>query len=239
MRLTFILASLAALSSISHAASFDCSKSPEKPAERMICQSDSLSTLDGQLAVAFKAAIKGAGADASVNDVLKSSQQRWLRYTRDACKNVQCMEKAYVSRIAFLLQWNEDAPADNKADGNYHYSHNMDFANGTHAVVEDCLNIKSAGNGQAQVNTILVQSNGHNCSLNGKFAVAGNTYTYLPGKGENEVQNCQVKLTAKRHHIILSAVGEGCASRCGAQASLANGAGFLRTDRAKQACVAD
>jgi len=150
MRLTFILASLAALSSISHAASFDCSKSPEKPAERMICQSDSLSTLDGQLAVAFKAAIKGAGADASVNDVLKSSQQRWLRYTRDACKNVQCMEKAYVSRIAFLLQWNEDAPADNKADGNYHYSHNMDFANGTHAVVEDCLNIKSAGNGQAQ-----------------------------------------------------------------------------------------
>lgn len=239
--LTLVLFTLA---STAHAASFDCSK-PTKPVERMICETNNLSILDEQLAGAYKAAMKAASPATGTNttEVLKSSQQRWLRTTRDACKNVQCMEKAYVARIVFLVQWNEDAPAnskiDGKLDGNYEFSHDMEFANGTHTIAQDCLTIKSTGNDQAQVSTILVQSNGHNCSLNGKFALAGNVYSYLPGKGENDIQNCQIKLTVKHHQIVLSAVGDGCASHCGARASFANGASFLRTDKAKQACVAE
>ena len=232
--LTLVLFTLA---STAHAASFDCSK-PTKPVERMICETDNLSILDEQLAGAYKAAMKAAspasGTDTS--ELLKSSQQRWLRTTRDACKNVQCLANAYVGRIALLAQWNEDAPAnskiDGKVDGNYEFRRDMEFANGTHTIVQDCLSIKSTGNDQAQVSTVLVQSNGHNCSLNGKFALAGNVYNYLPGKGENDIQNCQIKLTAKHHQIVLSAEGDGCNSRCGARASFAYGASFLRTDKA-------
>ncbi|MFZ6681838.1 lysozyme inhibitor LprI family protein [Undibacterium sp. Tian12W] len=232
------------LASTTQAASFDCSKAA-KPVERMICDTGNLSTLDEQLAGAYKAMMKAAspatGTDTS--ELLKSSQQRWLRTSRDACKTVQCLENAYVGRIAFLVQWNEDAPAnskiDGKLDGNYEFSHDMEFANGSHTTVQDCLAIKSTGNAQAQVNTILVQSNGHNCSLNGKFALAGNVYSYLPGKGENDIQNCQIKLTVKQHQLVLSATGDGCSSHCGARASFANGASFLRTDKAKRACVAD
>ena len=240
MRLLFIFALFTTLASTSQAASFDCSKAT-KPVERMICETGGLSTLDEQLAGAYKSTIKtsrpATGTDTS--ELLKSSQQRWLRTTRDACKNVQCLENAYVGRIAFLTQWNEDTPANSKLDGNYEFSHNMEFANGKHAIVQDCLAIKSLGNAQAQVNTILVQSNGHNCSLNGKFAMAGNVYSYLPEKGEHDFQNCQIKLTVKQHQIVLSAEGDGCSSRCGAQASFANGASFLRADKSKKACVAD
>lgn len=247
MRLFFVLALLtnfASSATTAHAASFDCGKAT-KPVERMICETGNLSTLDEQLSTAYKATMKAATTASTTNtsDVLKSSQQRWLRGTRDACKNVQCLENAYVSRIAFLLQWNEDVPAnskiDGKVDGNYAFSHDMEFANGTHATVQDCLAIKSTGNAQAQVNTILVQSNGHNCSLNGKFALADNVYSYLPGKGESDIQNCQIKLTVKQHQIVLSAVGDGCNSHCGARASFANGASFLRTDKTKQACLAE
>ncbi len=244
MRLLLILVLFAILTGTSHAASFDCSK-PTKPVERLICETNNLSILDEQLAGAYKAAMKAASPTTGTNttEVLKSSQQRWLRTTRDACKNVQCLANAYVGRIALLVQWNEDAPAnskiDGKVDGNYEFSHDMEFANGTHTIVQDCLTIKSTGNAQAQVNTVLALSNGHNCSLNGKFALAGNVYSYLPGKGENDIQNCQIKLTVKQHQIVLSAVGDGCNSRCGARASFATGASFLRTDKAKQACVAE
>lgn len=243
MRLLFTFALFALftiLTSTAHAASFDCSK-PTKPVERLICETNNLSILDEQLAGAYKAAMKAASPATGTNtsELLKSSQQRWLRTTRDACKNVQCLANAYVGRIALLVQWNEDAPANSKIDGNYEFSHDMEFANGTHTIVQDCLTIKSTGNAQAQVNTILAQSNGHNCSLNGKFALAGNVYSYLPGKGENDIQNCQIKLTVKQHQIVLSAVGDGCNPHCGARASFANGASFMRTDKAKQACKAE
>ncbi|MCH8622492.1 lysozyme inhibitor LprI family protein [Undibacterium sp. TS12] len=225
------------------AASFDCNKRPARPAERLICESDSLSTLDEQLAVAYKAAMKTGSSDSNSSEVLKSSQQRWLRMTRDACKDKHCLEKAYVGRIAFLLQWNEDAPVDSKTDskvdGNYQFSRDIEFMNGTHATMEDCLTVKSTGNAQARVDTVLVQGNGHTCSLSGKFAVVGNVYTYLPGKGDEDIQNCQIKLTVKRHQIVLSAAGEGCSSHCGARASFTSGASFLRTDKVKQACVAE
>ncbi len=239
-----LFTSFTALLTTAHAASFDCSKAA-KPVERMICETGNLSTLDEQLSAAYKATMKAATTASTTNtsDVLKSSQQRWLRSTRDACKDVQCLEKAYVSRIAFVLQWNEDVPPnskiDGKVDGNYEFKQDMEFMNGTHAIVQDCLSIKSTGNGQAQVSTMLTQGNGHLCNLKGKFALAGNVYSYLPGKGEDDIQNCQIKLTVKQHQIVLSAVGDGCNSHCGARASFANGASFLRTDKTKQACLAE
>ncbi len=233
-----------ALLTTAHAASFDCSKAA-KPVERMICETDNLSTLDEQLSAAYKATMKVPRPSNAANtyEVLKSSQQRWLLNTRDACKDVQCLEKAYVSRIAFVLRWNEDVPAnskiDGKVDGNYEFKQNMEFMDGTHAIVQDCLSIKSTGNGQAQVSTMLTQGNGHLCNLKGKFALAGNVYSYLPGKGEDDIQNCQIKLTIKQHQIMLSATGDGCTSRCGARATFATGASFLRTDKTKQACLAE
>lgn len=239
-----IIILFATLTSTAHAASFDCSK-VAKPVEHMICETNNLSILDEQLAGAYKAAMKAASPVTGTNTtaVLKSSQQRWLRNTRDTCKNVQCLENAYVTRIAFLVQWNEDAPAnskiDGKVDGNYEFKQDMEFMDGTHAIVQDCLTIKSTGIGQAQVSTMLTQGNGHLCNLKGKFALAGNVYSYLPGKGENDIQNCQIKLTVKRHQIVLSGAGDGCTSRCGARASFAIGASFLRTDKAKQACLAE
>jgi len=230
-----------ALFTTAHAASFDCSKQPLKAVERMICNSESLSTLDEQLAATYKAANKAAsqatGTDTSAQ--LKSSQQAWLRTTRDVCQDSTCLERTYVSRIAFLLQWNEDAPAGSKADGNYVFSHNIVFNNGKKAVSEDCLSIKSIGNAQALVNVHVEQNNGYGCSLKGKFAVNGNAYTYLPGRGDDDLKNCQVSLHVKQHQIILSASGDGCSTGCGAHANFADGASFLRTDRAKRACEAN
>jgi uncharacterized protein len=80
-----------------HAASFDCEKSTSE-VEKLICADDELSKLDEALNVAFLAALERSDSD----EQMIKSQKQWLRNERNACRNAECLRKAYETRIEEL-----------------------------------------------------------------------------------------------------------------------------------------
>ncbi len=80
-----------------HAAGFDCAKAAS-PTEKAICADAGLSSLDGQLAVAWKRAL-AKGGDAVA---LKAAQRKWLKQ-RDQCGgDAACVGDRYRERLASL-----------------------------------------------------------------------------------------------------------------------------------------
>ena len=80
-----------------HAAGFDCTKAAS-PTEKAICADPGLSSLDGQLAAAWKKALAKGGDTAA----LKAAQLQWLKQ-RDRCgTDASCIGDRYRERLASL-----------------------------------------------------------------------------------------------------------------------------------------
>lgn len=88
-----LIASLVTPSGI-FAASFDCEKAASK-IEKLICSDDELSQLDESLSEAYLQALERA----NIKQQIIESQREWLKYERNLCQTVECMKKAYVTRI--------------------------------------------------------------------------------------------------------------------------------------------
>lgn len=86
-------------SSNDFAPSFDCAK-VSTGAERLICGNQQLSAADVKLSQVYQAK-RDRVQD---KDQLKQQQIQWRRTVRDACSDVNCMLKAYQSRITELSQ---------------------------------------------------------------------------------------------------------------------------------------
>ncbi len=85
------------LPSIIFAASFDCSKATSE-VEKLICGNDDLSRLDESLHKAFLKALKRP----DIKEQTIESQKQWLKNQRNACRDAQCIRKAYKTRIKEL-----------------------------------------------------------------------------------------------------------------------------------------
>ena len=79
------------------AASFDCAKKLTS-VENMICNDSKLSKLDEDLASLYKSALKSTDD----KEKLKNEQKDWLKYDRNSCEGVECLEEAYNNQIEFL-----------------------------------------------------------------------------------------------------------------------------------------
>ena len=79
------------------AASFDCSKA-SNPYEKTICANPNLSSLDDQLAIAYK----NARDKSKDPEALKKAQIDWIKSTRQCATDTSCIEKAYKDRIVVL-----------------------------------------------------------------------------------------------------------------------------------------
>lgn len=90
---------LSVLTSIVHAASFDCKKAKSK-VEKSICDNLELSQLDEQLAAAYKATI----STHPLPKYVKARQKDWLDLNQycDTKKFVQCLKNNYIERIEEL-----------------------------------------------------------------------------------------------------------------------------------------
>jgi uncharacterized protein len=77
--------------------SFNCDKA-STPTEHRICNSETLSDLDRQLADGWKAA---TAAHPDMKDSLKSQQRNWLK-GNSSCTDDPCLEARYRDRIGFL-----------------------------------------------------------------------------------------------------------------------------------------
>lgn len=92
LKLFLTIGMFASLTAV-HAASFDCAKA-SSPTEKMICQNPNISKLDDRLSAAYKEAKK-------TNPSIVEEQRAWLKKTRE-CKDEQCLESLYVTRVQEL-----------------------------------------------------------------------------------------------------------------------------------------
>ena len=91
------IAILLLVPTVTYSAGFDCRKASTL-VEQLICRDRKLSTLDDQMASAFKSS-KTASDDP---ERLRLEQRRWIENIRDACTSLDCLYNAYVSRLAEL-----------------------------------------------------------------------------------------------------------------------------------------
>jgi uncharacterized protein len=80
-----------------YAASFDCGKAASE-VEKLICGDDELSILDESLNKAYLKALERP----DIRKQMIESQRQWLKNERNACKNAECLKKAYETRIKEL-----------------------------------------------------------------------------------------------------------------------------------------
>ncbi|MBB1075844.1 DUF1311 domain-containing protein [Rhodoferax sp. 4810] len=97
MHLLLLAIAMFALTSISHAASFDCDQAATL-VENAICSDDDLSSLDEQLMRTYQQAL----AVVSDPSALKTRQRTWLKTVRNRCPDAACLFGAYQNRIAKL-----------------------------------------------------------------------------------------------------------------------------------------
>jgi uncharacterized protein len=83
--------------SLSHAASFDCTKAATL-VEQAVCANPRLSRLDEDLASLYREAVR---KDATI----RTDQQNWLKQ-RNLCRNEPCLIGAYEQRLAELADFN-------------------------------------------------------------------------------------------------------------------------------------
>jgi len=94
-----------------NAASFDCAQASNTP-EKLVCSDKKISFLDEKLAVIYEARLK-----ASANVAHDRRQQRaWLTSERNACVDIDCLRKAYRSRIIQLWQLDSEIRNDFETD---------------------------------------------------------------------------------------------------------------------------
>ncbi|WP_232786651.1 lysozyme inhibitor LprI family protein [Achromobacter sp. DH1f] len=92
---------LATLWTGAQAASFDCNKAVSTT-ERLICSDAETSALDGKLQGAYETA--QAATDAYGKKALAKEQRNWIKYARDMCQDIACLQQAYTARIAMLAR---------------------------------------------------------------------------------------------------------------------------------------
>jgi uncharacterized protein len=80
-----------------YAASFDCGKAASE-VEKLICGNEELSRLDESLNKTYLEALKRP----DIRKQMIESQRQWLKNERNACKDAECLKKAYQTRIKEL-----------------------------------------------------------------------------------------------------------------------------------------
>jgi uncharacterized protein len=95
---------LVGMSSV-HSASFDCAKAKTK-IDKLICSDARLSEADEKLTALYNEVL----AKSPVSEDTKQQQLEWVKQSRNTCKDADCLEQAYTSRISDLQRQLEKLP---------------------------------------------------------------------------------------------------------------------------------
>jgi len=95
---------LVGMSSV-HSASFDCAKAKTK-IDKLICSDARLSEADEKLTALYNEVL----AKSPVSEDTKQQQLEWVKQSRNTCKDADCLEQAYTSRISDLQTQLEKLP---------------------------------------------------------------------------------------------------------------------------------
>ena len=131
-----IIFSFVLVSTVAHAAGFDCTKAATL-VEKAVCSESDLSALDEQLMAEYKEALSAAPNAAS----LKNDQKSWLINTRNKCRDSVCLKRVYTERIAVLVRISGTAvPGASNVKADVSWAGTWNRTGGT-SHTESCLEI--------------------------------------------------------------------------------------------------
>lgn len=139
-----------------HSTSFNCAKATTS-IEKMICSNTQLSDLDELLVVSYKKAMSRT----EDKKQLKSEQQQWLKSTRNACQDVECLKDAYAMRITELNEKVATHKQTFSVSGTY-----QRYYSGKPDVNKTTISIKTLQNGQIQVQGQSIWMGSSNTNVN-------------------------------------------------------------------------
>src|SRR5439155_12200691 len=102
--ISLVATCLVGMSSV-HSAGFDCAKAKTK-IDKLICSDARLSEADEKLTALYNDVL----AKSPVSEDAKQQQLEWLKQSRNTCKDADCLQQAYTSRIADLQRQLEKLP---------------------------------------------------------------------------------------------------------------------------------
>jgi uncharacterized protein len=106
IRIAFLLVAACSVTMSSvNSASVDCAKAKTK-IDKLICSDAKLSEADEKLTALYKEVL----GKSPVPEDTKQRQLEWIKGSRNTCKNAQCLEQAYTSRISDLREQLEKLP---------------------------------------------------------------------------------------------------------------------------------
>jgi len=236
MRSTIIVIFLL-ISSPSGAASFNCAQATSV-VEKHICGNAELSKLDDELNAEYKRALSEMLDKAP----LRIDQKQWLKSQRNKCRNIDCLKKAYRSRIDELKSWNADASNDKDIFGNYwieRYNYNPS-ATGAWKPEKtiDCLTLIPGKNGEVHFTFFINGDNMHSCGMKGIATFTGSYYElkHSDTSDENISKECLLRIKIKRNSILISDPDNACRQDfCGTRAGI-DGTEFSRKQKYKGKC---
>ncbi|MBI2572153.1 MAG: DUF2135 domain-containing protein [Candidatus Schekmanbacteria bacterium] len=92
-----VVVSVAVAALSGHAWGIDCEKAGTT-SERMICADAELKRLDDALTETYRRAVAALAGDDAAVDALREEERRWLRVSRDPCRERSCLVAAYRLR---------------------------------------------------------------------------------------------------------------------------------------------
>ena len=102
--ISLVATCLVGMSSV-HSAGFDCAKAKTK-IDKLICSDARLSEADEKLNALYKEVL----AKSPVPEDTKQQQLEWVKQSRNTCKDADCLQQAYTSRISDLQEQLEKLP---------------------------------------------------------------------------------------------------------------------------------
>ena len=102
--ISLVATCLVGMSSV-HSAGFDCAKAKTK-IDKLICSDARLSEADEKLNALYKEVL----TKSPVPEDTKQQQLEWVKQSRNTCKDADCLQQAYTSRISDLQEQLEKLP---------------------------------------------------------------------------------------------------------------------------------
>lgn len=146
---SFLVMLVVGITSPTMAASFNCDKAQSK-VEKLICSDAELSSIDNNLAKAYKDAL--AKRNSVEMEKLKSSQKYWLKHTRNVCDDLLCLKQAYSIRLSELVGSNSSLPSLSTTSSNQ----NEDFCKSVEKIISSKEAIKATASRQVTMDEAAV-----------------------------------------------------------------------------------
>lgn len=212
--------SITLISSVSHAASFDCSLA-SNPSEETICAYGELSALDQIMAKVYQQAPDIVGWMPA--EELSEAQRNWLVQRNSCADDYGCIYKSYVERIKEISAATIELEANDSFTSFIYEGEPVEGICENDKTLSDwgqCVTLMPGGasfrgfgaQGQLAFDYFYFGANGHMCNASGVAQKSGSSWVY-----SDTEYDCKINISISADGLLLSPT-EQCNVYCGMRA---------------------